>query len=280
MYLEIKENLEILNLIVQLINIGFIPLFGIIVSKFRSRERIMNQNKEKLGRWIGNIFFFIITTVIIDLVLLVSIMELFINNDISLKEIGLHKKEIGQIFIIFTIFSVLYAFFLMPLWTKDKRYLEVELEHVKGEKKLYTVLNRNKIMGKDVLFYKDKNNYKEYEEDIDRIKQREGRITFIPKRKSIFNINRESIEESKIFPIWFRWVVFIFIALASLFETWNALEMIYGIWMSDLGSPLIGFKIVISSFPCVIFAYFIIILFFLYKNWLGKNRLVYKKRKR
>ncbi|MGW7778808.1 hypothetical protein ACWESJ_12575 [Staphylococcus xylosus] len=277
--MEIKEILEIINLIVRWISISFIPLFGIVISKFRGRERIMNQNTEKWGRWIGNIFFFIFIAFIIDIVLLVSIMELFINNNISLKEVNLHNEKIRQLLIIFTIFSVLYAFFLMPLWTKDKKYFEVELEHVKGKKKLYIVLNRRKTMGKDVLFYRDKNDYKEYEEDIDEIKQREGRVTFIPRKKSIFNINKEHIEESKNIPIWFRWVIFIFIAIASLFGIWHGIEMIWGIWSSDLGSSLIGFKIVVSSFPCVIFTYFIILLFFLYKNWFGKNRLTYEKRK-
>lgn len=132
--MEIKEILEIINLIVRWISISFIPLFGIVISKFRGRERIMNQNTEKWGRWIGNIFFFIFIAFIIDIVLLVSIMELFINNNISLKEVNLHNEKIRQLLIIFTIFSVLYAFFLMPLWTKDKKYFEVELEHVKGKK--------------------------------------------------------------------------------------------------------------------------------------------------
>ncbi len=35
---------------------------------------------------------------------------------------------------------------------------------------------------------------------------REGRVTFIPKAKSIFNLNRSAIEETKTLPIWSRWL--------------------------------------------------------------------------
>lgn len=275
--MEVKETLDIIKVIAQVGSISVIPLFGIIVSQFRGRERIMNQNKEKWGRWISNVFFFILTVFIIDLILLVSVMELFLNENISLKEIGLYKAEIGQVVILFTIFSVLYTFFLMPLWTKEKKYFEVELEHVKGEKERYIVLNRSKEKDKDVLFYKDRN--KEYEEDIDTIKQREGRITFIPNKKSIFNINKEAIEGSKILPIWSRWIFFVLIVFVSVFGMWNGLQVMYGVWDFNFGSSLIGFKIVISSFPFVVCIYFIIILIYLYKNWLGKNRIAYKRKK-
>ena len=125
--MNIKEQLEISKIILQTISIG-IPLLVVILSQFKGREMVMNQNKEKWTRVFNNIFRFILAVLLIDL---------FINT--KTEDLIKYKSEIYQLILLLTIFSMVYAFFLMPLWTKNKRYYEVELEHTKGEKVLYVV---------------------------------------------------------------------------------------------------------------------------------------------
>lgn len=271
-----KEILEVSKVVLQLISICIIPLLAVIFSQFKGREKMMNQNKERWLRGFNNIFRFIPAVLIIELLILLSLSDLFIN--VSIEELTKYKKDIYQVILFVTIFSIIYAFFLVPLWTKNKRYYEVELEHTKGDKVLYTVLNRIKSKDEDILIYKD--NQKEYEEDVGVIKQREGRVTFIPKIKSIFNINRATIEETKVFPIWSRWLIFLLILIVSVCGMWACLEMIWDLWTFDIEQPLWLFRIVMSTFPIVIFIYFIITIIFLYQSWLGKNRLLYEKRKK
>lgn len=271
-----KEILEVSKVVLQLISICIIPLLAVIFSQFKGREKMMNQNKERWLRGFNNIFRFILAVLIIELLILLSLSDLFIN--VSIEELTKYKKDIYQVILFVTIFSIIYAFFLVPLWTKNKRYYEVELEHTKGDKVLYTVLNRIKSKDEDILIYKD--NQKEYEEDVGVIKQREGRVTFIPKIKSIFNINRATIEETKVFPIWSRWLIFLLILIVSVCGMWACLEMIWDLWTFDIEQPLWLFRIVMSTFPIVIFIYFIITIIFLYHSWLGKNRLLYEKRKK
>jgi hypothetical protein len=272
--MNIKDQLEISKIILQTISIG-IPLLGIIFSQFKGRERMMDQNKEKWVRIFNNILRFLITVLFIDLIILVSLSDVLIN--IKSKDLIKYKNEIYQSILLFTSFSTLFSFFLMPLWKKEKRYYEVELEHIHGEKRVYVVLNRIKSKNGDVLIYEG--NDREYEEDVNLIKQRESRVTFIPKTKSLFNINRSIIDETKVFPIWLRCLFFLFVVIIFIFGIWNCYEMTKDIWTLNMGEALVMFRIVISTFPMTILIYFIVIIVFLYKSWLGKNRLPYEKNK-
>lgn len=271
--MNIKEQLEISKIILQTISIG-IPLLVVILSQFKGREMVMNQNKEKWTRVFNNIFRFILAVLLIDLFILLGLSDLFINT--KTEDLIKYKSEIYQLILLLTIFSMVYAFFLIPLWTKNKRYYEVELEYTKGEKVVYVVLNRIKSKDEDALIYKD--NEKEYEEDVDLIKQREGRVTFIPKVKSIFNINRANIEETKVFPIWFRWLLFLIIVIVSMFGVWGCFEMVVDIWTVNLGETVVLFRVVMSMFSITILVYFVVIIIFLYQSWFGKNRLLYEKK--
>lgn len=271
--MNIKEQLEISKIILQTISIG-IPLLVVILSQFKGREMVMNQNKEKWTRVFNNIFRFILAVLLIDLFILLGLSDLFINT--KTEDLIKYKSEIYQLILLLTIFSMVYAFFLIPLWTKNKRYYEVELEYTKGEKVVYVVLNRIKSKDEDALIYKD--NEKEYEEDVDLIKQREGRVTFIPKVKSIFNINRATIEETKVFPIWFRWLLFLIIVIVSMFGVWGCFEMVVDIWTVNLGEKVVLFRVVMSMFSITILVYFVVIIIFLYQSWFGKNRLLYEKK--
>ncbi|MGE7135834.1 hypothetical protein [Staphylococcus warneri] len=190
--MNIKDQIDISKIILQIISM-LVPLVGIILSQFKGTERRMDQKKEKMKRIFNNIFRFIFVILLIDLLILVELRDFYIN--IKPENLIKYKKDIYQLILILTTFSTVYSFFLMPFWLKKKRYYEIELEHTKGKKIAYVVLNRDKSKNKDVIIYKD--DKKEYEEDVDSIKQREGRVTFIPKAKSIFNLNRSAIEETK-----------------------------------------------------------------------------------
>ncbi|MDT0758508.1 MULTISPECIES: hypothetical protein [Staphylococcus] len=273
--MNIKDQIDISKIILQIISM-LVPLVGIILSQFKGTERRMDQKKEKMKRIFNNIFRFIFVIVLIDLLILVELRDFYIN--IKPENLIKYKKDIYQLILILTTFSTVYAFFLMPFWLKKKRYYEIELEHTKGKKIAYVVLNRDKSKNKDVIIYKD--DKKEYEEDVDSIKQREGRVTFIPKAKSIFNLNRSAIEETKTLPIWSRWLFFILIILVSLVGIFSCIEMIMNVWTFNLGKRVVMFRIIISIFPITIFMYFIAIIKFLYQSWLGKNKLVYEKSKK
>lgn len=92
--MNIKEQLEISKIILQTISIG-IPLLVVILSQFKGREMVMNQNKEKWTRVFNNIFRFILAVLLIDLFILLGLSDLFINT--KTEDLIKYKSEIYQL---------------------------------------------------------------------------------------------------------------------------------------------------------------------------------------
>jgi len=174
---------------------------------------------------------------------------------------------------------MIYAIVLFPIFIKEKKYYEVEIAHYNNETKRYVVLDRIKENDDEILIYYDEHDNKEYEENISYIKEKEGRVTFIPHVISIFNINKNVIKETSIFPIWLRVLLILILLGVSIYIVIVSGHSLYRLWTMDLNKPLILFKIFLSTFLILLVSEFFILVIFLYQTWLGKNKLKYTKRK-
>ncbi|HDG5418221.1 TPA: hypothetical protein PF072_002465 [Staphylococcus aureus] len=129
----------------------------------------------------------------------------------------------------------------------------------------------------EILIYYDEHENKEYEENIRYIKEKEGRVTFIPHVISIFNINKNVIKETNVFPIWLR--VLLILLGVSIYISIVSGHSLYSLCTTKFNKPFISFKIFLSMLPIVLVSEFLTLVIFLYQTWLGKNKLEYKKRK-
>ena len=207
--------------------------------------------------------------------LFLSVSEIFGE----IKDISIIKKEMWKLLYIFTAFNMIYAIVLFPIFIKEKKYYEVEIAHYNNETKRYIVLDRIKENDDEILIYYDEHDNKEYEENISYIKEKEGRVTFIPHVISIFNINKNVIKETSIFPIWLRVLLILILLGVSIYIVIVSGHSLYRLWTMDLNKPLILFKIFLSTFLILLVSEFFILVIFLYQTWLGKNKLKYTKRK-
>ncbi|WP_289415216.1 hypothetical protein [Staphylococcus warneri] len=273
--MEIKEYVDIANTVLRWLSIFVIPLFGIIISKLVDRNNIMNPNKERLGRLFKNTLRFIGLVILLDILMFLSISEVFV----SVKSINSIKSNLLSGFYIFTAFNVMYAMFLLPLFIKEKKYYEVELTH-NNQKRKYIVHDRIKDKDDGKLIYVDEHENKEYEENISDIKKREGRVTFIPHAVALFSLNKDAIKETKVFPMRLRWTLFIILAAMDIYIGNTCLKILYDLWRWDFGTPLIPFRIFVSTFPVLVLTEITILVVFLYRTWLGKNKLEYNKGKK
>ncbi|MGC9678468.1 hypothetical protein ACOP1M_12775 [Staphylococcus warneri] len=271
--MEIKEYIDIANTILRWLSVLVIPLFGIIISKLVDRNNIMNPNKERLGRLLKNTLRFIGLVILLDILMFLSISELFSE----VKNVHSIKSDLWKAFYIFTAFNVIYAIFLFPLFIKEKKYYEVELTH-NNQRKKYTVHDRVNDKDDGKLIYFDECKNEEYEENISDIKKREGRVTFIPHIVPFFNINKDVLKETKVFPMWLRWSLFIILIGTDIYIAITCLKALYDLWKLDFGKLLIPFRIFLSTFPVLLVLEITILVVFLYKTWLGKNKLKYHKR--
>lgn len=273
--MEIKEYFEIANTILRWLSIFVIPLFGIIISKLVDRNNIMNPNKERLGRLFKNILRFIGLVILLDILMFLSISEIFSE----VKNINSIKSDLWSAFYIFTAFNVVYAIFLFPLFIKEKKYYEVELTH-NNKKMKYIVRDRVEDKDDGKLIYVDEDENKEYEENISDIKKRESRVTFIPHVVALFSINKDALKETKVFPMWLRWSLFIILVGVDTYIAITCLKALYDLWRWDFGKLLIPFRIFLSTFPVVLVLEITVLVVFLYKTWLGKNKLKYHNKKK
>lgn len=223
--MEIKEYFEIANTILRWLSIFVIPLFGIIISKLVDRNNIMNPNKERLGRLFKNILRFIGLVILLDILMFLSISEIFSE----VKNINSIKSDLWSAFYIFTAFNVVYAIFLFPLFIKEKKYYEVELTH-NNKKMKYIVRDRVEDKDDGKLIYVDEDENKEYEENISDIKKRESRVTFIPHVVALFSINKDALKETKVFPMWLRWSLFIILVGVDTYIAITCLKALYDLW--------------------------------------------------
>ena len=97
--------------------------------------------------------------------------------------------------------------------------------------------------------------------------------------RSIFNINKNVIKETSIFPIWLRVLLILILLGVSIYIVIVSGHSLYRLWTMDLNKPLILFKIFLSTFLILLVSEFFILVIFLYQTWLGKNKLKYTKRK-
>ncbi|HDH5198543.1 TPA: hypothetical protein PI565_002820 [Staphylococcus aureus] len=274
-YIELREYLGASNIILKWISLVGFPLIGLIMSQLITRNTVMNPNKEKISRLFKNIFRFILLVIVLDILLFLSVSEIFGE----VKDINTLKKDIWKSLYIFTAFNMIYAIVLFPVFIKEKKYYEVEIAHYNNETKRYVVLDRIKEDDDEILIYYDEHKNKEYEENISYIKEKEGRVTFIPHMISIFNINKNVIKETSVFPIWLRVLLILILLGVSIYIAIVGGNSLYQLWTTNLNKPFISFKIFLSGLPILAVFELLTISIFLYQTWLGKSRLEYTKRK-
>lgn len=274
-YIEFREYLDASNIILKWMSLFGVPLIGLIMSQLITRNTVMNPNKEKISRLLKNIFRFILLVIVLDILLFLSVSEIFGE----IKNISTIKKEIWKTLYIFTAFNMIYAIILFPIFIKEKKYYEIEIAHYNNETKRYIVLDRIKEDDDEILIYYDEHENKEYEENISYIKEKEGRVTFIPHVISIFNINKNVIKETSVFPIWLRVLLVLILLGVSIYIAIVSGHSLYQLWTTNLNKPFISFKIFLSTFLILLVSEFLTLVIFLYQTWLGKNKLKYTKRK-
>ena len=139
-YIELREYLDASNIILKWISLFGVPLIGVIMSQWITRKTVMNPNKEKISRLFKNIFRFFLLVIVLDILLFLSVSEVFGE----IKDINTLKQEIWKPLYIFTAFNMIYAIVLFPIFIKEKKYYEIEIAHYNNETKRYIVLDRIK----------------------------------------------------------------------------------------------------------------------------------------
>lgn len=273
--MEIKEYFEIVNIILRWLSIFVILLFGIIILKLVDRNNIMNFNKERLGRLFKNILRFIGLVIFLDILMFLSISEIFLE----VKNINLIKLDLWSVFYIFIVFNVVYVIFLFFLFIKEKKYYEVEFMY-NNKKMKYIVCDRVEDKDDGKFIYVDEDENKEYEENISDIKKRELRVIFIFYVVVFFSINKDVLKEIKVFFMWLRWLLFIILVGVDIYIVIICLKVLYDLWRWDFGKLLILFRIFFFIFLVVLVLEIIVLVVFLYKMWLGKNKLKYYNKKK
>ena len=87
---------------------------------------------------------------------------------------------------------------------------------------------------------------------------------------SIFNINKNVIKETSVFPIWLRVLLILILLGVSIYIAIVSGHSLYQLWTTNLNKPFISFKIFLSTFLILLVSEFLTLVIFLYQTWLGK----------
>lgn len=265
-----KETLDFLSSLLKFI-LAVIPIGAILFGLLNRGNSVMNAKKESLIRILRNIINYIVTTLIIALLTVITLLDYIIKVDISNLN-GYDIRSIKFIFMMLLIYSAFYALVLSPIWLRNKKYYEIELEHSPGVINKYRVINRIKEKDEDSIIYRDKKGY-EYEENVELIKEREGRITLKPKIEPLFNINDEVKEITKKLNMPARIICYLIFIVPCIYLFYTCIIFIKGIFSGIEG--FIVFKLISSGLPVLIILYTVIAIIGLAIYWFSKNKIEY-----
>lgn len=97
-----------------------------------------------------------------------------------------------------------------------------------------------------------------YEETVEDIKSREGRLVFIPKYKWVFDISTNNFKEFEILPLIWRRVIYSVLFLLAIYILWLSIASIFTLWSTNLDMSLIKFKLLMIC-PSILFTTYIIV---------------------
>ncbi|MBF0795729.1 hypothetical protein [Mammaliicoccus lentus] len=260
----------------QIIVIAFGSIFikNILPNNFNSIG--MNQKSTKFLSAISNLFLFLLVSIIIFLLILLTLSETIMQ--ISIEELEEKRQMIyGSLTILF-MYSIFFATLISPIWLKKRKYYLLELANKEGEIMHFKLLKRLNYNGVDNLIYEDDDG-KMYEKTVENIKNKEGRLTFIPKYKWLLDINTDHFKEFEVLPIIWRRIIYSVVFLLSIYILWQSILSIITLWSINVDISLIEFKLLMTC-PLLLFALYTILGGHkLYSLWFGKSKIPYKKEK-
>ncbi|MEB5759851.1 hypothetical protein [Mammaliicoccus sciuri] len=185
------------------------------------------------------------------------------------------QKIYGYLTFLF-VYSMYFAMLLSPIWMKKRKYFLLEFNNIGKEKVYFKLLKRLNYNGVDNLVYEDEDG-KVYEEAVEDIKNREGRLVFIPKYKWIFDINTNSFKEFEVLPLIWRRIIYSVLFLIGIYIFGLSLSSIFTLWSINAEVSLIKFKLLMTC-PTILFTIYIIVGGCkLYSLWFGRSKIPYKK---
>ncbi|MDT0709454.1 hypothetical protein [Mammaliicoccus sciuri] len=255
-----------------------IVVFGSIVIKKISFPKLhhveMNQKSTKALSILSNFFIFIMVSIMICMLILLTLSEVI--TQISIKEMKEHQQTFYGYLIFLFMYSMYFALLLSPIWIKKRKFFLLELINKDGEKKYFKLSKRLNYNGIDNLIYEDEDG-KIHEETVEDIKSREGRLVFIPKYKWVFDISTNNFKEFEILPLIWRRVIYSVLFLLAIYILWLSIASIFTLWSTNLEISLIKFKLLMTC-PSILFTTYIIVGGYkLYSLWFGRRKIPYRK---
>lgn len=255
-----------------------VVVFGSIVIKKSSFPKLhhveMNQKSIKFLSILSNLLIFLWVSIIICMIILLTLSEII--TQISIKEMKEQQQKFYGYLTFISVYSMYFAMLLSPIWLKKRKYFLLEFINIGEQKVYYKLLKRLNYNGVDNLVYEDEDG-KIYEETVEDIKSREGRLVLIPKYKWIFDINTNSFKEFEVLSLIWRRIIYSILFLISIYIFWLSLSSIFTLWSINAEVSLIKFKLLMTCPSILLTIYIIVGGYKLYSLWFGRSKIPYKK---